>query len=692
MEFVRRVAYIFGASPKALLAENLGSPSEEFLTNHHAQLCWRVARLRNGLIFGPQQNRSVFVRCKDFVDEQTLPLLFDACATYKIKSPGITKLGEIRDDFLLFTACSYILSREITEHLEEHLVVGKYKVNELVTLNCYNRMASKQQFIYMKSSWKHGNYPASIYWIYPKRYARLDVDWHKKILKSDRDLIRFFIAGLTPDILKEKQEQFDEILDELQDSDEASEDIVVVPSEPMPLEVLTPTEDTVDRSQEAAAISRAKSERKASKAAKRAERLAKKAQKQEEARKRNETQAIEAAEKRKAAELKKQNDEEDKRLEELRKLQQAKDDELTKLRRELAESKAKEQAFLMELEREKTKSVERDARLALRRNGGSLEFGGEKPQTIMSQLLNEGEFPRDNSTTENPVPAEPVAEPESCTQPAHILKTPAPSETLTQQEPAKAQVTVEPSKALGLFSRMKSWFKHSSKVEPVEVAEQELDVETLEATKTPPSQPHGVPPFDNDLMALGNTPQTVMLRQHLMNAHNCAVLVDAGNVPLPVLYIVVQWLRSFNTVHKIVIIGDTGLYMDFEQLFPRKVKCEVARHARTGKNAGDILLAYRIAELKSSGCYENYIIISSDSDFLPISDQLGKSLMVFSEKGKTSERYVKMLNECDTTHFYINDLVTEPILAQLLGYKHSIDTTFVASVLANGGSVWDVKK
>ncbi len=140
------------------------------------------------------------------------------------------------------------------------------------------------------------------------------------------------------------------------------------------------------------------------------------------------------------------------------------------------------------------------------------------------------------------------------------------------------------------------------------------------------------------------------------NLQRIAMLIDADNTQLGKLEAVI---REVSTMGRIVVKRAYGnwkkdLLKNWEEEIKRlAIKAEQQFDYVTGKNATDMALVIDAMELLHTKLYDGFVLVSSDSDYTPLSIKLhesGVSVFGVGEK-KTPESFI---NSCDEFIFLEN--------------------------------------
>lgn len=163
------------------------------------------------------------------------------------------------------------------------------------------------------------------------------------------------------------------------------------------------------------------------------------------------------------------------------------------------------------------------------------------------------------------------------------------------------------------------------------------------------------------------------------------VLIDGDNVNPVFMYTFLRNCFRTPTITKIHIIFDSEPLFRWDVWSGNRVTYEVAPHVNVHKNAGDIMLAYRLSKLDLEGIYDKFILVSSDSDYSCLCEELRGKLIIVSEQDKFSTKYAAYLQERNIPFLYMSDFITSEEVRKLLGDENSSpDYNFITNMLMAG--------
>lgn len=163
----------------------------------------------------------------------------------------------------------------------------------------------------------------------------------------------------------------------------------------------------------------------------------------------------------------------------------------------------------------------------------------------------------------------------------------------------------------------------------------------------------------------------MMLTDRHISDHQVAVLIDFENVGLNS----IRWL--FDQISDVGRITVRRAYADWTQsgksqrdhLLELGIEPIHLFHSTSGKNSSDIRLAIDAIELLHSSIVDTFVIVSSDSDFVPLVSKLraaGKTVIGAGRK-KTASR--TLVISCDR-YCYLDDGESEPAIQSMSTERH----------------------
>ncbi|MBI2848113.1 MAG: NYN domain-containing protein [Chloroflexi bacterium] len=150
-----------------------------------------------------------------------------------------------------------------------------------------------------------------------------------------------------------------------------------------------------------------------------------------------------------------------------------------------------------------------------------------------------------------------------------------------------------------------------------------------------------------------------MIDSMILNNHQIAVLIDCENTGLDSM----QWL--FDQLSEMGRVILKKAYADWsvegrkrDQLFELGIEPIQLFHSESGKNSADIRLAIDAIELMYQEHVDTFVIVSSDSDFVPLVSKLratGKTVIGAGRKATVSRTLVM---SCDKYYYLDQEIVT----------------------------------
>lgn len=163
---------------------------------------------------------------------------------------------------------------------------------------------------------------------------------------------------------------------------------------------------------------------------------------------------------------------------------------------------------------------------------------------------------------------------------------------------------------------------------------------------------------------------------------NGCVFVDGSNVSPVFLYLFLTFIKSCSAITHVHVVFDTEPLFRWDLWAPSLVTYEVAAKTNSHKNSGDILIAYRIAEYQHEKEYDKFILVSSDSDYCCLCDDLAGKLIIIYEDDRVSAKYLDFLRSHSVDCISMSEFVSENIVKKLLGSKtDDPDYVFITQLL-----------
>lgn len=148
--------------------------------------------------------------------------------------------------------------------------------------------------------------------------------------------------------------------------------------------------------------------------------------------------------------------------------------------------------------------------------------------------------------------------------------------------------------------------------------------------------------------------------EHRLAEPTIAVLIDYENVGLDSIQYLFDQLSDMGRVIVKRAYADWSVHRNKrDQLLEHGIEAAHYFHAtRSGKNASDICLVIDAVELVHTSNVDTYVVVSSDSDFVPLVNKLRSSGKLVVGAGRRDITPVTLVKSCDR-YIFLDDGVTQ---------------------------------